>query len=245
METIKRIHLRETDSTNSFLHNYKGSEGELFTIATTDFQSAGRGQGGNSWESRRGKNLLMSVKTKPQNVSAAEQYILLEAAALAVRDAVERFAGCRTTIKWPNDIYCGDRKISGTLSECSIARGTVRECVLGIGVNINQEVFLSDAPNPVSIKNITGHYCDTEAVLNCIIDGLRQYIGMVNGGLYNDIATRYATHLYRSTGFHEYEDKDGRFMAEIKEVRGNGYLRLMLHGGEVREYAFKEVKFII
>ena len=239
------LHLDEVESTNAFLHSYKGEEGERMTVAVTDFQTAGRGQGTNRWESERGKNLTFSVKCHPKGLSAARQYVMLEAGALAVRNALEAFAYEAFTIKWPNDIYWKDYKISGTLSECSVTGDGIRKCILGIGVNVNQRYFVSDAPNPVSLLLITGEETERESLLNDIAARLEQYLDLIDSGNYETIETAYRQHLYRRNGFFPYEDSTGCFEAEIADILPNGHLLLRRHDGILSEYAFKEVKFSI
>ena len=162
MEDIKLIRTAETDSTNRLLREYAGEEGRLMTVLTADYQTAGRGQGGNTWESAPGENLLVSVRLHPQALSASRQYALTEAGALAVRDTAARYAG-EASVKWPNDVYVGDRKVSGTLSECDISGTLIKTCTLGIGLNVNQQEFTGDAPNPVSLAQLAGRRIDREA----------------------------------------------------------------------------------
>ena len=122
MEDIITLRLTETDSTNRFLREYTGAEGSLMTVVTADYQTAGRGQGRNTWESAPGQNLLFSVKVRPRGLEARRQFVMLEAGALAVRDALSHYAD-GFTVKWPNDVYWRDMKISG--------RETDRDEVLG------------------------------------------------------------------------------------------------------------------
>ena len=70
--------------------------------------------------------------------------------------------------EWPNDIYFGDKKLSGTLSECTLHNTWINEFIAGVGINVNQLVFHSDAPNPVSMANISGHTFDRNALLDDI-----------------------------------------------------------------------------
>ena len=155
MERIKRIFVAETDSTNRWLGNYRGEEGSVMTVVCADYQTAGRGQGTNQWESERGKNLLASMLIHPKGVPVARQFVLLEAAALAIMKALAHYAD-GFCIKWPNDIYYHDRKISGTLSECAVGSEGIKRCIIGTGINVNQTEFVSDAPNPVSLRQIFG-----------------------------------------------------------------------------------------
>lgn len=241
---IKIIRLDEVDSTNNYLSSYRGEEGERMTVAVADFQTAGRGQGANVWESERGKNLTFSVKCRPVRLAVARQYVMLEAGALAVRDALARYAD-GMTIKWPNDIYCGNGKISGTLSECSVTSAGIRHCILGMGVNVNQRRFVGNAPNPVSLVNVIGHETDSEKVLQEVLERFDFYLSMVDAGKYDVIDQCYKSMLYRRTGFHPYEDAEGEFEAEYSDILMNGHLVLRRLDGTMSEYAFKEVKYII
>ncbi len=241
---IKIINIDTTDSTNRYLHEYQGEEGSIMTIATANYQTAGRGQGTNHWESEPYKNLLFSVKTHPQGVPVARQYVMLEAGALAIADTLTAYIN-DVSIKWPNDIYWKDSKISGTLSECAISGPHIRQCILGTGININQQHFVSDAPNPVSLRQITGHEVCCEEVLQRFIKAFSGYLQRIKAGQLDGIDQLYAQRLYRKQGLHAYRDADGCFMARIVRVEQNGHLVLEDEQGKQRTYAFKEVSFVI
>lgn len=244
MEQIKTIFIEETGSTIDFLRDYRGEEGTRMTVACAESQTAGRGQGSNRWESEAGKNLLLAVKTYPKEVPARRQFVLLEAGALAVKDALERHTD-GISVKWPNDVYHGDCKISGTLSECTIAHGLVTSCIIGTGININQRLFTGDAPNPTSLAIINGRDADRTDILGAFAARLSEYLDMIDGGLYDDIHAMYKASLYRRHGIHEYRDAGGGFTAAMETVHPDGRLVLSAQDGKRREYAFKEVSFII
>lgn len=244
MEDIKIIRICETDSTNRYLHGYDGEEGGLMTVVVAEYQSAGHGQGGSKWESEPGKNLLFSVMTRPERLDVRRQFVMLEAGALAVRDALARYAG-GMTVKWPNDVYWHDMKISGTLSECTVAGGLVGRCILGTGVNVNQRKFTGDAPNPVSLGLILDREVDRSEVLASFLDSFRTLFGMVNAGRYDEVDRLYAESLYRREGFHAYRDKGGAFMAAIERIEPDGRLVLRREDGGVSAYMFKEVEAVI
>ncbi len=269
LEKIKIIELAEVDSTNNFLHDYDGEEGELMTIAICNKQTAGRGNGTNVWESEEGKNLTFSVKVHPVGLSASNQYVLLQSMALAIRKtlaaevetvrswsmledydfmfgrSVASGNDCRGfTIKWPNDIYWDDRKISGTLSECELNGKEVRSCIIGTGININQRAFLSDAPNPISLSQIMRRNIPLKKIFLAVIENFEHYLSMVNEGKYDLLKKEYMEALYRKIGSYCYEDKDGEFYARIEDVAQNGHLMLRRDNGTVSDYEFKEVKFI-
>lgn len=243
MHPIEHIHLAETTSTNDFLRAYRGVEGAVLTCASADYQTAGRGQGANRWESERGKNLTFSVLCRPAGVTPLRQFVLLEACSLALRDVLSRRAG-GFSVKWPNDIYWHDRKISGTLSECDIAGGAVGRCILGVGLNVNQRTFLGDAPNPVSLAQVTGAETDRMALLAELLGELSLYIRKVNEGRYADIDAAYHAALYRLGQWQAYEDAAGRFEGRILGVAPTGHLRVEKRQGGLGEYAFKEIAFL-
>ena len=130
---------------------------EWIRLHSTDstIQTAGRGQAGNSWESEAGKNLLFGLLFHPREVEANRQFILSQAVALSICETLSDYAE-DIRIKWPNDIYWKDRKICGMLIENTLVGRCIENCIIGAGININQQTFCSDAPNPVSLRQITG-----------------------------------------------------------------------------------------
>ena len=244
MEDVFTLRLAETDSTNRFLREYRGEEGRLMTVAVADYQTAGRGQGRNTWESAPGQNLLFSVKVDPKGLAVRRQFVMLEAGALAVRDALRHYAD-GFTVKWPNDVYWRAMKISGTLSECTVAKGLVSGCILGIGINVNQREFTGSAPNPVSLASILGREVSRDELLDLFIDGFKSYLGMVDAGRYDDIHAGYAAALYRREGFHAYRDATGEFMAAIERVEPDGRFVLRRADGSESGYLFKEVECVL
>lgn len=243
-EGISYIHLDEVESTNSFLHAYSGKEGSLMTIAHAEYQTAGRGQGGNRWESAKGLNLTFSVKSYPVDLPVNRQYLMLEAGALAVYHALSGYSD-GFSIKWPNDIYWKDYKISGTLSECSVSSHGVRSCILGTGINVNQTHFQGNVPNPISLSTIVGHEVSRMALLDKVTEHLAVLLERINKRDYEMVDKEYKQHLYRSKGYHLYEDANGRFEAEYSDILDNGHLLLKRRDGLVSEYAFKEVAFVL
>lgn len=215
-----------------------------FTVVVTEEQTAGRGQQGNSWEAERGKNILFSLLCHPDFVRASKQFLLSQCMALAIRNALAVHVE-GVMVKWPNDIYVGDKKISGTLIECDLMGKSIANCIIGTGVNINQEVFVSDAPNPTSLKLLTGREYDKEEVLADIIRRFAELYDRLVQGEEEAIRKEYMQCLYRKEGMHEYEDVRGRFMAEIAGVEPTGHLLLKFEKGNTVRYEFKEVKFVL
>lgn len=245
---VRFIEIDETDSTSNYLKSLlatlDGVQPEpRMMVAYADYQTAGRGQGTNTWESERGKNLLFSICCHPVWVPVTSQFVISKAVALALRDALAEYTA-DIAIKWPNDIYWRDCKISGTIIENTLSGGHIADCIIGTGVDVNQEVFRSNAPNPVSLKQILGHDVDRMVLLKDIVRRIDAYLDDLRNGNYEKIATLYMSYLYRSHGFYAYQDKDGRFEAAIVEVEDDGHLVLRDREGRLRSYAFKEVEFI-
>ena len=230
----KIVHIDETDSTNRWLREQGGEEN---MVVWADYQTAGRGCGTNHWESERGKNLTFSMLLHPHDVPAQKQFHISMAISLALCKALGQHIG-DLSIKWPNDIYWRDGKIGGILIEVTLQGNKVKDCIIGIGLNINQRVFRSDAPNPVSMWQICEQETDCEQLLQEILQAFQEYMGKSNKDEYQSM-------LYRRKGFHPYADKDGAFMAEIIDVEDDGHLLLRDDNGQLRRYAFKEVTFVI
>ena len=247
--TIKHIHLQETDSTNRYLRDYRRMEGEDITFVWSESQTAGRGCGTNTWESEAGKNLTFSVLLHPLRVPAASQFIISMANALALREALLSYSS-DIVIKWPNDIYWHDRKLAGTLIENKLYQSGIRDSIVGTGLNVNQEVFRSDAPNPVSLAQMLGHAIDRDEVRARLVDRLTHYFRLLDDDSeWAAIRQRYHEALYRRNEEHPYRTADGRlFNANLRHVEDDGTL-VLAEGGpsgshELR-FGFKEVEFVI
>ena len=226
------MYIKSTNSTNSLMKEMlaKGEwpEGEYFVYA--GYQTAGRGQTGNSWESEADKNLLCSILLPPDK----DLYFLN----IAVGVAILRVIGEDFTIKWPNDIYYGDKKVAGILVENAILGNEVKYSIAGIGLNVNQTTFVSDAPNPISLKQITGKEYDIDALM-------QQVYAKVQETLNEEVWEEYKNHLYRRDGFWRYEDQNGIFEARIIDVLPTGEIVLCDRNGQNRTYGFKQIKYIL
>ncbi len=247
---IRPLRLTETDSTNRYcLDRLYTDHPELYearmVVVTADFQTAGRGCGTNSWESEQGKNLLFSLYLHPTWLPVRCQFILSECVALAIRDALAQLVAGPVTIKWPNDIYVGDSKICGILIENRLSGRQIKDCVIGVGINVNQQRFVSDAPNPVSLAQLIGHETDRDSLLRDVVKRFDEYVLLAMSAQYGGISAAYTESLYRRKGFHPYRDGQGDFEGALVEVEDDGHLVLRTRDGEIRSYAFKEVEFII
>lgn len=243
------IRLEEVDSTSRWLADRADSlsNGQAVTALR---QVAGRGQRGNSWESEPGRNLTMSVLLQFSDVPAIRQFSVSEAVALAVVDVVRPYLpeGSSLRVKWPNDIYVGDRKICGTLIENRLSGSRIERSIAGIGLNVNQREFFSDAPNPVSIIQLTGEENAVDVLAEELRDRVMEYVAdcETEEGRTN-LHRRFLERLWRRPGLFPYSDTSTgqQFEAEILDVEPTGHLILRLPDHSLRRYAFKEVAQII
>ncbi|MBO4730050.1 MAG: biotin--[acetyl-CoA-carboxylase] ligase [Bacteroidaceae bacterium] len=242
--TVKIIRVAETDSTSKeIVRELERSKArEYISVLQADYQTAGRGQQGNSWESERGKNLLFSVMLWPQGVEVSRQFRLSQAMAVAVRDALAQYAD-GFTIKWPNDIYYGEKKVSGTIIETTWKGEMVERCVIGVGINVNQREFHSDAPNPVSMCQIVGREVSREELLDKVMERFVTLYERLGDDGDEEIGCAYMSHLFWREGMHRYCDADGEFEAEVLDVAADGHLTLRDREGRERKYYFKELRF--
>lgn len=249
---FKVIHIDETDSTNRWLREFvQQRDGSFVTppdvtkepslCCMAEYQTAGKGCGSNTWESERGKNLTFSVLLHPTGIRANSQFRISEAVSVALCETLEPRLNERVEIKWPNDIYVGDRKICGILIENRLKGSSITDSVVGIGLNVNQRTFHSDAPNPVSIVQLTGEETDREVLLEAFLKELTKALDTDA----ETLAEAYRCRLYRREGLHRFSDSKGVFEAKVLNVLDDGRLVLLDSEGKTRLYAFKEVQFVI
>lgn len=231
---MKAVWIESVASTNAWLREH-WAEIPPLTMVCARRQTSGRGQRGNSWEAEPGKNLTFSYHFRPEGVRPAGQFAVSAAVALSIVDLLEHY-GLEAKVKWPNDIYVGNRKICGILIENSIMADTLDRSIVGVGLNVNQLEFRSDAPNPVSMAMLAGR----EFSLEEVAESLREPDLSRSGD--------FMRHLWRGDGrLHPYRDAASgeHFLASIAGVEPSGHLLLQPAAGPRRRYAFKEVEALI
>ena len=231
---FKIIHIEETDSTNRWLK----AHGEGTMVVVADYQTAGKGCGTNSWESERGKNLTFSMLIHPTDIPASQQFRITEVVSVALCEVLEQYIG-DVSIKWPNDIYMGDKKICGVLIENRLQGNVIVDSIIGIGLNVNQTEFVSDAPNPVSLRQLLGREIDREALLHDFLETLETVSSS------ETTYSAYRNKLFRMGKQAVFSDETGRFEGTIQDVETDGRLLIKDLSGQARRYAFKEVQFVI
>ena len=262
------FHFSEVDSTNKTIKKiYENVEHPSGSIVIADFQTAGRGQAGNSWESEAGKNLTFSIFFKPSCIPSNMAFVISEMISLCVKRTLDKYIP-DVTVKWPNDIYFKDKKLAGILIENSIQQGKISQSIAGIGININQTKFLGNAPNPVSMTLITGQTYDIASILEDFRQIFAEKSELINkrgdinsndfispdnpdiiceagNPYFETIHKEYINSAYRKEGFHKYRDDTGIFDAAIYDIEPAGYLILKRTDGSLSRYAFKEISFVM
>lgn len=246
------LHFNTLPSTYTYVAEHARSMASD-TVVAADYQSAGRGQRGNTWESEAGKNLLMSMLVRMPSFPAGKQFFISEAVSLAIVSTLRERTGVECRVKWPNDIYAGDRKITGILISHSLrseesGEATIAHSVLGVGLNVNQEEFHSDAPNPVSVFQLTGRHHDVEELTRSVAEAIRANLDRLGQGGLTAMHEEYMGTLWRGDGAYYpfYDVASGeRFEASVYAVEPLGHLVLRTSpDGALRRYAFKEVVWL-
>jgi len=219
------------------------------TVAAARSQTAGRGQQNAVWESEAGENLTFSIALRPTFLHAEHIFYLSKVVSLGVVDFLLS-QKINALIKWPNDIYVGERKICGILIEQSIKGEYVAQSVAGVGLNVNQRTF-KHAPNATSMLLCSGAERELDDMLNSLsVCILSRYNALKEACQKNDssltlqgIDKEYHSLLYRRQVFFTYKCGNEHFTAKILSVEPSGELVLQKESGEVRRWGFKEVEF--
>lgn len=242
------IHLTSTSSTNEYMQDLINRDDSLTEglVVWSDFQTSGRGQLSKCWESEEGKNLTFSMLFFPSFLPIQSQFLLSQFVSLGIVDYLTQEVGMSDiTVKWPNDIYWKNKKIAGVLIENLLLGTSISHTIVGVGLNVNQKKFLSDAPNPVSMSNATKRVFNLDVELAKLVNCIKaRYVQLIKGD-FSSLRAQYFKSLYRADNYYYYEDEKGSFAAKIESVAEDGILTLRLVDGELRQYAFKEVSFII
>ncbi len=235
------IRLPETDSTNLYAERLlQTSDADEGTVVTTGFQTAGKGQGDNQWESERGKNLLVTVILKPVFIPAGAQFILNKAVTLALCDLLVAL-GIEPSVKWPNDIYTGGKKIAGILISHRVSGSKLEHTIVGIGLNLNQEHFPPELANAVSVKTLTRVSQDPERMLDQLNRRLDYRYDLLRLGKSSRIEKDYLRLLQGLGRWLNYLDADGTVEGKILGVDEFGRLIMKLRNGTKKIFSHGEI----
>jgi len=186
---------------------------------------------------------------RPRVIEAAAQFEISEVVATAIADVLRRrLSTDEVRIKWPNDIYYRDSKICGILIENTLCGSNIERSIAGIGINVNQQRFLSDAPNPISMVNISGEEYELDSLLKEFVEEiltrLDAYEAAPNPTALTD---EYFSLLWRAEGLWPYHDnlRNRPILARIVDIAPTGHLTLVTDKDERLTFAFKEVAAIL
>lgn len=242
------IILDTVDSTNlemeRILHKEKLTEGSAIFART---QTAGRGQRGNTWNSEAGNNLTLSFIFYPTFLNLNFHFCLSQAIALGVLDFFKQLVpnNEKFSLKWPNDIYFDKKKIGGILIENTLQGNIIKETIIGIGLNINQELFDDCIPNPISLRLITKKLYNLDSLIVKLSKEINfRYKKLRNNGFVK-IMTEYNKHLFRKDVFSSFKKNGELFEAKILNTESDGKLNLITKENEKLSFYFKEIEFVI
>lgn len=241
-------HFESIDSTNKLmLELINSSPPEEGLVVWTDEQTDGKGHGNNLWESEKGKNLTFSLLLKPSVIDPAEQFILTQMISLAIRNLITKFVPDEAVkIKWPNDVYIAYDKVAGILIQNILKGNEIDYSVIGIGLNVNQEKFHSDAPNPVSLIHYTGASVSVEDVLSKLLIEISMIYSKLGSKNYLEKLNKvYLENLYLYKKQGNFREGKNEFKAKVEGIGEYGRLKLRLENGKIQLFDFKEVEFVL
>lgn len=234
----------EIESTNTFAIDLLSKTNPQHGLCIyTDYQTAGKGQIGRSWHSEAGKNMLASWILHHESLDIADVFYLNMAVSLAINDALNA-CSIKSCVKWPNDIYVGDKKIAGILIQNVLRNNSVKSSVVGIGLNINQMDFPSQISNPTSMAVISNQNWDRLSVRNLCAKYILSRHQQLLARDFELLKTDYLQNLYLYRNMHRFRKLDGESLdGLITDVLQDGRLvitdeKSISHRFDIKEIAF-------
>ncbi len=236
------IKLDAIDSTNSYLKKIiLEKDISDYTIVTANFQTEGKGQLGYMWESEDSKNLLCSIYKKDLGIKVEDQFVLSMLVSLSIIRTLEKLNLPKLYIKWPNDIMSGNKKICGILVENMVKQNSIKESVIGIGLNVNQDTF-KNLPNATSIKKIKGVAFNKDELLNDLVNNIKKQFIDFNQSKIDLVFRQYEDVLYRINIPSTFKNSEGDvFTGFIKGVNNLGRLKVLLEDNLTKSYSIKDI----
>lgn len=241
------IKLSAVDSTNNYLKKLASNSEPLpeGTVIMADHQYAGRGMQGNVWMAEAGKSLTFSLLLRPTFISAEQQFELNMLVSVAINNVLSKYLSDDLSIKWPNDVYVGNRKIGGVLIENVITGSHLKQSIIGIGLNVNQVEFEAElAGRPVSLAQILQQDVNLFVLLSELCSQIEQLYLKMKFGKSTNLRELYVSRLYRLHKIATYSKNGELFEGVIEGISHTGLLKIKPLDGETQEFGFKEVAFI-
>ena len=240
------VTLKEIGSTNNYLKELLANSKPVIegTVIMAENQYAGRGQMQNGWFTEPGKNLTFSILLKPGFLAITNQFDLNRAVSMGVYDTLAPLLGKKLKIKWPNDIYYADYKIGGMLIENLVQGSTIKDSVIGIGLNVNQHKFPEALPNAASMSRILNNDFDLTELLGKICLNIERWYLKLKAGNYDLIRAAYLEALYWFKEYKPYKTTTRSFNGSIVDVAPDGRLIIKETDNNQLLFKFKEVQFL-
>lgn len=242
---MKLIKLNAINSTNTFLKELsKNTTLEDFTVVVTENQTNGRGQQESLWYSEPSKNLTFSVYLSNLKLEISFKKHLNYAVSLAIFEALKHNNIPNLAIKWPNDIVSGNKKVCGILIENSIQKNYIQNSIIGIGINVNQEVFSETIKNVTSLKNLLHKDFDLESLLDEICVELKNQLQLLSEEKYQLLEDNYLNALYQIHKPMMFKDAENvLFLGIIRGISETGNIIIELENENIKEFGIKEISF--
>ena len=239
----KKLHFDSLNSTNETLNQLsKKIELENGFYITADYQKSGNCQNNDKWDSNPKENLLISIFLN-LDLNIENSFILNQLASLAVLDTLKNFLEQKIEIKWPNDVYTDNKKISGILINNIVKGGIINSSVIGIGINVNQTNF-NKKYIATSLKLLNKKDFELEEIEKVLMKNIKKQSMILFDEKISLLSSRYNNHLYRKNQDSLFILNKKRIYAQIIEVNQNGKIKLMFGDGEVNEFSKGEVKLL-
>ena len=240
----KALHtFAEITSTNEYAKQCIAKNEPLHgTVILADYQSKGRGQASNRWQSAAGKNILASIIFRPKLVNVNEQFIMNKFISVAIAETVEKLCNEKVAIKWPNDILIDGQKLCGLLIENILRKQNIEYSIVGIGLNVNQVAF-AEQPNATSLKLVLGTDVDRMDFLEQLFLRIEFWIDEFNQTKFGNIKRAYFSRLYQYQEKANYKVKDDVVRGEIMGVTNQGQLQVLINN-KIELFANKEIVFL-
>ncbi len=206
-------------------------------------QTTGRGLSANKWYSLPGQSLAFSYLLSPGYIHAARQYIISMAVAVTIKEFIEHETGEQVFIKWPNDILVQRKKMAGILIQHHVMGADILSSAIGVGLNLNIEIFPDWIPNPVSLKMITGKQYHPEKVLAKLKAGLDRNLRPHNILEPQNLRLEFLNSLFQYKTRHKYKIRGNIVYAGIQGITDFGLLILQDDAGHRYECDLKEVVY--
>lgn len=240
---LKVLTYEEVESTNVIaMQRLKSGEAQNGDIIVAGYQMTGKGQAQNSWFSSKGNNLLVSIICKDIHLKASQLPVLNMLVSQAVHSVVSSYFDETATIKWPNDIMVNEQKIAGILIETTLQGEYIKNAVIGIGLNVNEDSFPENLTHASSFFSITNRYYNLESILNLLLEKLDFQLSKLKHSNFDEIKEYYEAVLFGMGTKRYFRQEEKKFEGIIRGVNNAGQLIIETES-EIKTYNNKEITF--